>query len=249
MFLACLTVGTLLSLLCKIYPEINEIASSSGRTVILAFLLKCGLIWGAVMSIVDEEDDSRTKLLGRWQVFYYGMGHMLNDITASCWFTYLLLFLEDIGFSSRYNLLSTMSFYYWYLWSSGCFVIVWYICCYNLRFSKLKVHSIFVQCHKILVFVAAEFCMNSSTFVSFISIDISPLLLGMLLLWCFLVKWPMDFLPYLPVNWYINIFSLSSPVFMLVYFVMVRVIWLSNFWITLSFHFAYLSISYTSNIR
>nr|XP_025610094.1 major facilitator superfamily domain-containing protein 12 isoform X2 [Arachis hypogaea] len=47
------------------------------------------------------EDDSFTKPLGRWPVFYYGMGHMLNDITAACWFTYLLLFLTDIGLSPR----------------------------------------------------------------------------------------------------------------------------------------------------
>ncbi|KAJ7949075.1 Major facilitator superfamily domain-containing protein 12 [Quillaja saponaria] len=48
-----------------------------------------------------EDDGSFTKPLGRWPVFYYGMGHMLNDITSSCWFTYLLLFLTDIGLSSR----------------------------------------------------------------------------------------------------------------------------------------------------
>ncbi|XP_028799709.1 major facilitator superfamily domain-containing protein 12 [Neltuma alba] len=51
------------------------------------------------MGIDVEEDDSYTKPLGRWPVFYYGIGHMLNDITAACWFTYLLLFLTDIGFS------------------------------------------------------------------------------------------------------------------------------------------------------
>ncbi|KAF7824466.1 major facilitator superfamily domain-containing protein 12-like isoform X1 [Senna tora] len=53
------------------------------------------------MSIDMEEDDSSIKPLGRWPVFYYGMGHMLNDITSCCWFTYLLLFLTEIGFSPR----------------------------------------------------------------------------------------------------------------------------------------------------
>ncbi|XP_048323207.1 uncharacterized protein LOC107434079 isoform X2 [Ziziphus jujuba] len=48
-----------------------------------------------------EDDNSVTKPLGRLSVFYYGVGHMLNDITASCWFTYLLLFLTDIGLSPR----------------------------------------------------------------------------------------------------------------------------------------------------
>ncbi|KAK1571575.1 hypothetical protein Q3G72_019412 [Acer saccharum] len=52
-------------------------------------------------SISDDDDDSFTKPLGRRSVTYYGMGHMLNDITAVCWFTYLLLFLTDIGLSPR----------------------------------------------------------------------------------------------------------------------------------------------------
>ncbi|OUZ99507.1 hypothetical protein BVC80_533g7 [Macleaya cordata] len=49
----------------------------------------------------DEEIISWTKPLGRWSVFYYGVGHMLNDITSACWFTYLLVFLTDIGLSPR----------------------------------------------------------------------------------------------------------------------------------------------------
>lgn len=53
------------------------------------------------MGTVIEEDDTFTKALGRGPIFYYGMGHMLNDITSACWFTYLLLFLTDIGFSPR----------------------------------------------------------------------------------------------------------------------------------------------------
>lgn len=39
--------------------------------------------------------------LGRCQVLSYGVGHMLNDITSACWFTYLLLFLTDIGLTPR----------------------------------------------------------------------------------------------------------------------------------------------------
>ncbi|KAG5000347.1 hypothetical protein JHK87_021419 [Glycine soja] len=53
------------------------------------------------MGTIVEADNTYTKILGRWPVFYYGMGHMLNDITAACWFTYLLLFLTDIGLSPR----------------------------------------------------------------------------------------------------------------------------------------------------
>ncbi|CAK7331718.1 unnamed protein product [Dovyalis caffra] len=48
-----------------------------------------------------EDDDSCPKPVGRRSVFYYGVGHMLNDITSACWFTYLLLFLTEIGLSPR----------------------------------------------------------------------------------------------------------------------------------------------------
>ena len=40
--------------------------------------------------------------LGRVPILSYGSGHMLNDITSSCWFTYLLVFLTDVGLSPRY---------------------------------------------------------------------------------------------------------------------------------------------------
>ncbi|KAJ6750574.1 hypothetical protein OIU85_001144 [Salix viminalis] len=49
----------------------------------------------------EDDDDSYPKPVGRWTVFYYGVGHMLNDVTAACWFTYLLLFLTEIGLSPR----------------------------------------------------------------------------------------------------------------------------------------------------
>ncbi|RXI05490.1 hypothetical protein DVH24_006747 [Malus domestica] len=52
------------------------------------------------MANATDDVDSFTTL-GRSTVSYYGVGHMLNDITASCWFTYLLLFLTDIGLSPR----------------------------------------------------------------------------------------------------------------------------------------------------
>lgn len=42
-----------------------------------------------------------TEPLGRIAILGYGTGHMLNDITSACWFTYLLLFLTDIGLSPR----------------------------------------------------------------------------------------------------------------------------------------------------
>ncbi|XP_010544514.1 PREDICTED: major facilitator superfamily domain-containing protein 12 [Tarenaya hassleriana] len=51
------------------------------------------------VSVREIGEDPFTKPIGRWPVFFYGVGHMLNDITASCWFTYLLLFLTQIGLS------------------------------------------------------------------------------------------------------------------------------------------------------
>ncbi|KAL6493904.1 hypothetical protein OROGR_031813 [Orobanche gracilis] len=47
------------------------------------------------------DDESCTNPLGRCSILYYGVGHMLNDITSACWFTYLLVFLTDIGLPPR----------------------------------------------------------------------------------------------------------------------------------------------------
>eukprot|EP00262_Sarcandra_glabra_P014041 TRINITY_DN4014_c0_g1_i1.p1 TRINITY_DN4014_c0_g1~~TRINITY_DN4014_c0_g1_i1.p1 ORF type:complete len:460 (+),score=57.93 TRINITY_DN4014_c0_g1_i1:144-1523(+) len=57
--------------------------------------------------MIDEVGDESLdealcpKRLGRRSILYYGVGHMLNDITSACWFTYLLLFLTDIGLTPR----------------------------------------------------------------------------------------------------------------------------------------------------
>ncbi|KAL3695272.1 hypothetical protein R1sor_009348 [Riccia sorocarpa] len=42
-----------------------------------------------------------SHLLRRRAIFSYGTGHMLNDLTAACWFTYLLIFLTDIGLTPQ----------------------------------------------------------------------------------------------------------------------------------------------------
>ncbi|KAK8961726.1 hypothetical protein KSP40_PGU015043 [Platanthera guangdongensis] len=56
-----------------------------------------------VDTIIEEQstEAQNTEPLGRIAVLGYGAGHMLNDITSSCWFTYLLLFLTDLGLSPR----------------------------------------------------------------------------------------------------------------------------------------------------
>ncbi|XP_052621508.1 uncharacterized protein LOC111890547 isoform X2 [Lactuca sativa] len=54
-----------------------------------------------MVDMVAGKGSSSTVALGRGSVFFYGVGHMLNDITAACWFTYLLVFMTDIGLSPR----------------------------------------------------------------------------------------------------------------------------------------------------
>ena len=59
------------------------------------------------LSMADAKDaavPAEAQPLGRWPVLSYGVGHMLNDITSACWFTYLLLFLQQIGLAPRYPL-------------------------------------------------------------------------------------------------------------------------------------------------
>ena len=41
------------------------------------------------------------KPLSRGRIIAYGSGHMLNDITAACWFTYLLIYCTDVGLSPQ----------------------------------------------------------------------------------------------------------------------------------------------------
>ncbi|CAH9118225.1 unnamed protein product [Cuscuta europaea] len=48
-------------------------------------------------TMINENWVEEEKPLRRSLVFTYGVGHMLNDITQSCWYTYLLLYLTDIG--------------------------------------------------------------------------------------------------------------------------------------------------------
>ncbi|XP_062187378.1 uncharacterized protein LOC133890819 isoform X2 [Phragmites australis] len=57
-----------------------------------------------MVNMRDNESSNEAQLdepLGRVPILSYGSGHMLNDITASCWFTYLLVFLTDVGLSPR----------------------------------------------------------------------------------------------------------------------------------------------------
>lgn len=60
-----------------------------------------------MVNMRDNESSYDEQLdypLGRVSILSYGSGHMLNDITSSCWFTYLLVFLTDVGLSPGYVL-------------------------------------------------------------------------------------------------------------------------------------------------
>lgn len=75
----------------------------------LVFIMKRWGLTGRIsplqsMAGSSRDDESCTEPLGRCSVFYYGVGHMLNDITSACWFTYLLVFLTDIGLPPRFAL-------------------------------------------------------------------------------------------------------------------------------------------------
>ena len=41
-------------------------------------------------------------VLTKKQKFGYGTGHVLNDLCASMWFSYLLIFFHDVSFISFY---------------------------------------------------------------------------------------------------------------------------------------------------
>jgi len=65
--------------------------------VVLEWLVMIRNIWNG-WHILIEANDTYTRVLGRWIIFYYGMGHILNNIAPTCGFTYLLFFLIDIFF-------------------------------------------------------------------------------------------------------------------------------------------------------
>ncbi|RCV13704.1 hypothetical protein SETIT_2G367000v2 [Setaria italica] len=57
-----------------------------------------------MVNMRDNESSYEAQMeepLGRVRILSYGSGHMLNDITSSCWFTYLLVFLTEMGLSPR----------------------------------------------------------------------------------------------------------------------------------------------------
>ena len=75
----------------SVSPTANPYSTSRTRTsVLLSFL----------HTLVPFTTDDMSPL----SVFYYACGHMLNDLCAACWFTYLLVMLRD-----AHNLMSWKS--------------------------------------------------------------------------------------------------------------------------------------------
>lgn len=81
------------------------------------------------------EAQSAEQHLGRWSIFSYGAGHMLNDITAACWFTYLLLFLTEIGLQPR------------------CISVLW-LYVLSLKMMWLLFSSLFTHVDHVSVFIS-----------------------------------------------------------------------------------------------
>ena len=44
----------------------------------------------------ERQPVSSSRHLGHCHRFSYGVGHVLNDLTASMWFSYLLVFLHQV---------------------------------------------------------------------------------------------------------------------------------------------------------
>lgn len=78
-----------------------------------------------------EDEEYYNRPLGRWPVFVYGVGHMLNDITSACWFTYLLVFLTDIGLSPGYASSVLLLLFY--------FIVVDFIVEESRKLEKLQI--------------------------------------------------------------------------------------------------------------
>lgn len=70
-----------------------------------------------------DDDESCTEPVGRCSVFYYGVGHMLNDVTSACWFTYLLVFLTDIGLPPRLALYQLFAYLFNLYFKPGIYVL------------------------------------------------------------------------------------------------------------------------------
>ena len=46
-------------------------------------------------------DKKKFDILTKTNEWAYGMGHFLNDLTAACWFNFLLVYLTDFNIDSR----------------------------------------------------------------------------------------------------------------------------------------------------
>lgn len=45
-----------------------------------------------------QKKEHQLRVLSNWSRLSYGVGHVLNDLTASMWFSYLLLYLHEVGY-------------------------------------------------------------------------------------------------------------------------------------------------------
>lgn len=52
-------------------------------------------------SSVAEKSEHHLRVLSNCQRLSYGVGHVLNDLTASMWFSYLLLFFQKVSLKTN----------------------------------------------------------------------------------------------------------------------------------------------------
>lgn len=121
------------------------------------------LIYSRILIMVhgtNTDSPPDTEPLGRSSILSYGSGHMLNDITSSCWFTYLLLFLTDVGLTPRYFFfpLTVNSF-------SHCHFLLHTSCHHHIS-CFLSLTSIFISEMRQLSCLLAKLLMPSQQFSS-----------------------------------------------------------------------------------
>ena len=46
---------------------------------------------------MNKKQNIRLDSLSKANEWAYGMGHFFNDLTASCWFNFLLIYLKNIN--------------------------------------------------------------------------------------------------------------------------------------------------------
>lgn len=55
------------------------------------------MAYGSASAVNHAEEEAEEQGLSERAVWAYSVGHVMNDATAACWFSYLLILLEKVG--------------------------------------------------------------------------------------------------------------------------------------------------------